>query len=203
MSYPYTFKFPEGTKVGKVFAWNLPISRKHSIEIARMIRYLPVKLAKEWLEKVLKKEMAVPFYTYNRDVPHRPTSHLHPYFKVKYGRYPEKATKYILKMINSAEKNAINLGLDPDKLFIIHIAAHKGTSVYKMKRRWRVRRKLSHIEVIVAEHPDYDPNKKYSVKELKKMGKELLHKTLRGELVTATNAIEKRETAVASATSQR
>jgi len=181
MGNPYTFQFPENVKVAKAFSWNLPISRKHSIEIARMVRYLPVKLAKEWLRKVIEKEMAVPFFTYNRDIPHRKTNQIHPYFKVKFGRFPEKASRYILKVIESAEKNAINLGMNPEKLFIIHIAGHKGTTAYKIKRRWRVRRKLTHVEVILGEHPLYNPNQKYSVKELKKMGKQLLHALLKGE----------------------
>ena len=182
MGYPYTFKFPENVKVAKAYSWNLPISRKHSIEIARMVRYLPVKIAKEWLKKVINKEMAVPFFTYNRDIPHRPKGHMHPYFKVKFGRYPEKASKYILKVIESAEKNAINQGMDPNKLFIIHIAGNKGTTIYGRIRKWGVRRKRTHIEVILGENPEYDPNKKYPIKELKKMGKQLLHSLLQGKV---------------------
>ena len=42
------------------------------------------------------------------------------------GRYPVKAAKYILKVLRNARNNAENQGLDPEKLVIVHAAAHKG-----------------------------------------------------------------------------
>ncbi|AAR39056.1 NEQ204 [Nanoarchaeum equitans Kin4-M] len=159
--------------VAKLYAHNLPISTKHAVEIAKMIRYLPLQLAKEMLQKVLDKELAVPFFRYNRDIPHRKKGQIHPYFKIKHGRFPENATKWILKELNSVEKNAINLGMDPNKLFIVHIAAHKGVRGYTSVYGRRARRKATHLEIMVAENKDYDPSKKYPLKELKRMGHKL------------------------------
>jgi large subunit ribosomal protein L22 len=157
-------------KIAVVRAWNLPISRKNSVHVARAIKYLPLDKAKRYLEDVLSKKRSIPFFRYNRDVAHR--SDLQG--PVKSGRYPEKVVKHFLRLLNSLEKNAQALGLNTDKLIIIHAAAHKGTTVPGRIRMNRVRRKRTHVEIIAMEIEQYESGKRYSKKALKRLVENVL-----------------------------
>jgi len=164
----------EAKKIATVRAWNLPISRKNAVHVARFIKYLPLEKAKRYLQEVIELKRAVPYFRYNRDIPHRRELE----GPVPIGRYPVKVSKYFLKLLNSLEKNAQFLGLNTQKLIIIHAAAHKGTTLYTYKRRKKakvlVRKKSTHVEIVGMEIEQYDPNKRYSRKALKKLVKEIL-----------------------------
>jgi len=159
-------------KIVIVKGTNLPISRKNSVHVARFIKYLPLPKAKKYLREVIAMKRAVPFFRYNRDIPHRKELE----GPVKAGRYPVKVAKYFLKLLNSLEKNAQFLGLNTEKVIIIHASAHKGiTPPARMDYRGRIiRGKRTHIEIIGMEIEQYDPSKRYSRKALKKLVKEIL-----------------------------
>ena len=169
-------KLKKEKKLVSVKGINLPISRKKSVNIAKYIQYLPLKKAEEILKKVIKQEIAIPFYKYNRDIPHRKNIDE----KIKHGRYPVKPARYILKLLESLEKNAINLGLDPSKIFLAYIIVSKGNTMpAKMNRDGRiVRRKSTNIEIYGVYVEEYDPAKKYKKKELKAFAKKILREWL-------------------------
>jgi len=152
-------------KIAVVRAWNLPISRKNSVHVARVIKYLPLNKAKKYLEDVITKRRSIPFFRYCRDIPHRKDLN----GPIKFGRYPEKVAKYFLRLLNSLEKNAQYLGLNTNKLIIIHAAVHKGTTVWGRIRMRTVRRKRTHVEIVAMEIEQYDPEKRYSRKALKRL----------------------------------
>lgn len=115
--------------VAKAYGKGFPISRKHSYEIARYIRGKEVKKVKFFLEQVMKLKMAVPYARHNRDLSHRPG--------MSAGRYPVKAAYHFLKLIQSAEANAKSLGMDLDKLHIVHVSVHKGERALRNGRKNR------------------------------------------------------------------
>jgi len=156
-------------KLARVFGKNLPISFKKSVEVARFIKYLPIHLAKKYLQEVIELKRPVPFRRYKRDVPHRRELQGYPV-----GRYPVKVCKYFLKLLNSLEKNAQFLGLDTSRLFIIHASAHKGPKILGRIRTRTVERKNTHVLLIGAVIEKYDPNKKYKRKQLEEMCKEFI-----------------------------
>lgn len=164
-------KLKENKKIASVRGVNLPISTKHSVNICRYITFLTLDRAKRDLKRVINKELAIPFYKFNRDIPHRKQLHGS---KIKHGRYPEKASKYILKLLESLEKNAINMGMNPKKLVIVSATASKGTTVYGRIRMNIVRRKRTHIKIYAMEIDSLDPEKRYSKKALKTMVKQIL-----------------------------
>ena len=106
----------------------LHISPKHSVEICRAIRGLPVTSAIDMLEAVERKEEAIPFRRYNKCVPHQRTRG--PYKKkTGPGRFPVKASKAIRRIILSAQENAerqIDDLADIDDLKIATAAASRG-----------------------------------------------------------------------------
>jgi large subunit ribosomal protein L22 len=141
-------------KIAKAVIYNAPISVKDLYNVCKAIRGMKLSSAKKFLERVLKEEEALPFWRYNSGVSHK--SNIDPKWKVKSGRYPKKAIKYVMKVLENAEANALNKGLDIDSLKIVHIASHKGLVLKRYMprafgRSTRKFRRTSHIEVILAE----------------------------------------------------
>ncbi|WP_254535498.1 50S ribosomal protein L22 [Halomarina litorea] len=96
------------------------MSHKHSKEIARAIKGMTTADAVEYLEAVLDGERSVPFKSHNSGVGHR--SDIDGWDA---GRYPEKATKAFLDLIENVVSNADHQGFDGDSMEIMHVAAHK------------------------------------------------------------------------------
>ncbi|MFH1209567.1 MAG: uL22 family ribosomal protein, partial [archaeon] len=99
--------------------------------------------AKNILERVIQKKQAIPYRVYNKSIPHRKGN-------MATGRYPIKTSSIILKLLNSAEKNAQNKGL-LSKLYICAIYANKGPKQFHYSRhRGRVM-KRTHLTIILKE----------------------------------------------------
>ena len=109
--------------------------------------------AKEYLKDVMEKKKAIPFRRYNKKAGHR-----RGLVKTFAGRYPIKAAERVLKVLENAEANAENKGLDVDKLRIIHAAAYPGMKVKRFTPRAHGRASpkfetMSHIEIVLGEKP--------------------------------------------------
>jgi len=127
--------------IAKVYARNLSISTKQSVEICNNIRGKPLQKAKKLLEKVLKEEMPIKYSRYHRDTAHRKS--------IGPGRYPKKAASQILKALKSAEANAQNKGLG--EMVVYHISAHKAAKPWHFGRQRRRKMKRTHIEIVLKE----------------------------------------------------
>ena len=124
-------------------AHNLPISLKKSVEICNFLRYKEVKKAKSILNDVIAKKIAVPFKRFNMDTGHKPG--------MAAGKYPQKASSEVLKLLNSAEANAENKGLDAEKLIISKLIANKGNRMYHSGRHRGIKMKRTHLEIVLEE----------------------------------------------------
>jgi large subunit ribosomal protein L22 len=109
---------PETT--AKAMLRDRPISVKHSKAIARAIKGMTVAEAEEYLEAVVDGEQSVPFKQHNSGMGHR--SDIDGWDA---GRYPEKASKDFLKLLENASNNADEQGFDGASMEIMHVAAHK------------------------------------------------------------------------------
>ncbi|MGC9079214.1 MAG: 50S ribosomal protein L22 [Nanopusillaceae archaeon] len=177
----------ENKKMVTVSASNLPISRKDSEMVGRFIKYLTIPMAKKYLELVIKQKIAVPYYKYNKKQAH----HGNVAGKVPYGRYPTKASKYYLKLLNSLENNAKNLGLDPNKVVIVSVDASKGFRLKKVKKikvktgpggirkeLAMVRKKSTNIKIYGLYIETLDTSKKLKRKALKEISKNIIKEWL-------------------------
>ncbi|SDM59103.1 large subunit ribosomal protein L22 [Halogranum gelatinilyticum] len=97
-----------------------PISIKHSKAIAREIKGMTVAEAEEYLNAVINEERSVPFKQHNTGVGHR--SDIDGWDA---GRYPNKASKDFLKLLENVRNNANEQGFDGEAMEIMHVAAHK------------------------------------------------------------------------------
>ncbi|HKZ89987.1 MAG TPA: 50S ribosomal protein L22 [Thermoplasmata archaeon] len=115
----YTVDFAIGT-MARAYGRELPIAWKKSIELARAIRGKTVEAARDYLEGVIALKRAVPMRRYHRWIAHKPG--LGP------ARYPVKAARAFLKVLDSAIANAEFTGKeDPDEMVVKVVNAHKGT----------------------------------------------------------------------------
>ncbi len=149
--YSYQVPEEETEKFVKASLREVPISPKHAVEIAREIRGLYVEDARRFLEDVMSMRRPVPFKRYKKKVPHR-----RGLSKWYAGRYPVKAAKYFLRLLDNLINNAEDRELDVDRLKIVHCAAHRGRKIRKYIPRAFGRASpyfdtLTHVEVIAKE----------------------------------------------------
>jgi len=132
----------------------LRVSPKHAREVCRTIRGMTLTQAKQYLKDVMDKKRAVPFRRFKKKLGHR-----HGLEKAYAGKYPVKAAKHILKIVEGAEANAEYKGLDTERLRIIHASASKGMKIkrYMIRAQGRSTQKfktLSHIEIVLEEQSE-------------------------------------------------
>ncbi len=125
----------------------LPISTKQSVEICNYIKHKSVQRAKVMLDEVISKKKAVPYRRYNRSMGHKPGH-------ISVGRYPMKASKEILALLESVEANAQVKGLNTSNLVIKHICAQKAGKQWHYGRQSRRLMKRTHIEIVVEERAE-------------------------------------------------
>lgn len=86
--------------------------------------------AKELLEAVTKKKRAIAYRRYHKEVPHRSLDE-----GWYAGRYPVKAAKSFLFLLEELEANAEYKGLDVDRLRIVHAASQRGVKTRRFITR--------------------------------------------------------------------
>jgi large subunit ribosomal protein L22 len=140
-------------KTVKASGREIRVSHKSAREVCKTIKGMMLIQAKQYLRDVIVKKRAVPFTRFKKKAGHR-----HGLEKAYAGRYPVKAAKQILKVIEGAEANAEYKGLDTDRLRIIHASAYPGMKLKRFTPRAHGTASpkietLCHIEVALAEQP--------------------------------------------------
>lgn len=141
MAYNYTMEKITDNHA-KAVGVSLPISRKESVEICTAIRGMNVQKAIKYLEDVVALKKAVAYRRYNTDTGHKAG--------MMAGRYPQKSSSHILKVVQNAEANAQFKGLSTANLVIIHAVANKGPTVMHAGRTGG-KAKRTHVEIILEE----------------------------------------------------
>ena len=138
-------------KTVKASGREVRVSPKHAREVCKTIKGMTLTQAKQYLRDVMDKKRAVPFRRFKKKLGHR-----HGLEKAYAGKYPVKAAKHILRIVEGAEANAEYKGLDTERLRIIHASAYQGMKIkrYMMRAQGRSTQKfetLSHIEIVLEE----------------------------------------------------
>ena len=131
----------QGSRLATARAVNVDMHVKHCFEVARAIKGMTAGRAVEYLNEVLlidsdradirRKATAVPYRLGSGNKRRKrsgPSMVGHRKGKVGPGRYPVKASRAIIKLIESAMENARFQyeDIDADEMVITHIAAHRG-----------------------------------------------------------------------------
>ncbi|MEM3754385.1 MAG: 50S ribosomal protein L22 [Candidatus Bathyarchaeia archaeon] len=146
--WKYSIKELDPARTVKCSGRELRISPKAATEICRSIKGMKLTEAKELLEDVIAKKRAIAYRKYKKEAPHRKLQE-----KWYTGRYPVKAAKKILKLLEELEANAEYKGLDTERLKIIHAASQRGMKIKKYIPRAFGRSSpyfetLTHVELV-------------------------------------------------------
>ena len=108
----------------RAMGMELHISPKAAREICRTLRGMRANLARDYLEDVIALKRAVPFKRYARNVAHK-----HGLVGSDAGRFPQKAAKAVLVVLDNALANAEYKGMESDKMRIFHAGTLKGRTI--------------------------------------------------------------------------
>ena len=127
------------------------MSHKHSKAIAREIKGKTAGDAVAYLESVIDGDQSVPFRQHNAGVGHRKDID-----GWDAGRYPNKASKGFLDLLENVIGNAEHQGFDGESMEIIHVAANKvgetrGRQPRAMGRATEWNAPLVDVELVVQE----------------------------------------------------
>lgn len=142
--YGYSFQSYDAEKMARAVGRDLSISTKQSIEICKFLRRKNIQKAKAFLNDVVAKKRAVPYKTFTGGAAHRPG-------QMAGGKYPMTAAAAILSVIENAEANAQQKGLNTANLSLVHLSAQQAAKPHHAGRFRGRRMKRSHVEVVVAE----------------------------------------------------
>jgi large subunit ribosomal protein L22 len=140
-------------KTAKASGREIRVSHKAAREVCRTIKGMMLDNAKTYLRDVTEKKRPVPFRRYKKKLGHR-----HGVEKAFAGRYPVKTAQQVLRVVEGAEANAENKGLDVDRLRILHAAAYPGMKIKRYSPRAHGRSSprfetTTHIEIVLEEKP--------------------------------------------------
>ena len=151
-NYSYAFQNFDKTKHVRAALREKDISHKHAREIALAIKGMSIERARDFLENVIAKHVAVPIRRYNNEVAHR--SNIRDGFFS--GRFPKKAAGEFLRLLDNLESNGEYKGMDLDRLKIVSAVVHKGTKLERFTPRAMGRSSpkidtLVHVELVAQE----------------------------------------------------
>ena len=143
-------------KTAKASGREIKVSRKAAREVCRAIKGMMLSTAKTYLRDVIEKKKAIPFRRYKKKVGHHRGLD-----KTFAGRYPVKTSQKILHVLEAAEANAENKGLDVERLRIFHAAAYPGIKIkrYMPRAQGRASPKYettTHIEIVLDEKSEQE-----------------------------------------------
>jgi large subunit ribosomal protein L22 len=149
----YQVEVKDEKVLAKAVAKNQHISTKYATEICREIKGKRLASIEKKLQRIIEKKEFLPLRKYNKDVAHRKGESKS---GVKSGRFPQKACRVFLKLLESVKANADFKGLDSENLMVAHCFASRGFGRRSVQPKGHIagkrrRKKSTHVEVIVKE----------------------------------------------------
>jgi large subunit ribosomal protein L22 len=135
-------------KTAKAFGYELHCSRKDSRNIAYAIKGMKVTDGKKYLQDIIDEKVALPAIFHKQKRAHQKG--------IGPGSFPQKAAKYMLKILENAENNAEYKGFDPENMKIAHASAYGGRVIKGIMPRAQGRAtdkntRTTNIEIIIEE----------------------------------------------------
>ena len=135
-------------KSAKAYGYELDCSAKDSMNLAYALKGMRSEDAKKYLQDIIEKKRPLPAVFHDGKRAHQ--------IGIGPGNYPQKAARYLLKMLENAENNAEYKGFDVENMKIAHISAYKGRVIRGIMPRAHGRatdknRTTTNIEIILEE----------------------------------------------------
>jgi large subunit ribosomal protein L22 len=139
--YKYAFK-SDKENVVKTVGRDITLSPKQAVEICKFVKGMNTEKARNILEKVKEKKIAIPFTRATQGAGHKRG--------MSSGKFPLKGAIEFIKLIKQLEANAQNKGLGSN-LTIIHACSQRASEPMHYGRKRRVQMKRSHVELAAIE----------------------------------------------------
>ncbi len=135
-------------KTAKAYGYELHCSQKDSMNLAYALKGMHTEKAKKFLEEIIEMKRPLPAVFHKRKRAHQKG--------IGPGSYPQKAARYMLKVVKNAENNAEYKGFDVENMKIIHISAYPGRIIKGIMPRAQGRatdknKTTTNIEIVVEE----------------------------------------------------
>jgi len=135
-------------KTAKAYGYELHCSPKDATNLAYAIRGMKIEDAKKYLEEIIALKRPLPAVFHNGKRAHQKG--------IGPGSYPEKAARYMLKIVKNAENNAEYKGFDVENMRIAHISSYHGREIRGIMPRAHGRatdknEQTTNIEIILEE----------------------------------------------------
>jgi len=135
-------------KTAKSYGYELHCSPKDSMNLAYAIRGMKTNEAEKYLNEIIDMKKALPAIYHKGKISHQKG--------IGPGSYPQKAAKYMLKILKNAENNAEYKGFDFENMRIAHISTYTGRIIKGIMPRAQGRatnknKKTTNIEIILEE----------------------------------------------------
>ena len=159
-SYSVPVSSFDRSKIASARLEDVDASFKDLAEVCGRIKGKSTDWAKEFLDKASKGEIPVLYKRHNKGLGHRRE------LGGKKGRYPKKAARIVLKVLNSAIANAVQKSLSTD-LIILHASANKKHIYGRMAPKGGLMRsdyETARVEVVLVERRLDEVDKKDKVK---------------------------------------
>lgn len=143
MAYNYSYEGFNKEVMARSSSTNSAISLKKTVETTKEIRGKKVSTVINFLEKVIEKDAVVPYRKYRAEMAHQRGK------GIDTGGFPVNVAKELLRLINSAVKNAKEQEISGN-LYLISVSARKGTNRYHAGRYSGRKMKSTNVEVIVG-----------------------------------------------------
>merc|ERR1712062_37940 len=154
MARGYQTAVPEVGKCAVAKYNHAKVSFKNTYSVVRVMRGMKLAQAKDYAEQVLRRERCVPMVRFNENCGRTAQAKEWGSTSAK-GRWPVKRIKFAGKMINKAEANAKDQGLDVDDLCVyqFHVNRTKGRRRRVFGAHGRIKAfnsKPCHIQIVLA-----------------------------------------------------
>jgi large subunit ribosomal protein L22 len=138
----------DSEKSAKAYGFELHCSPKDSMNLAYALRGLTLDEGKKYLQGVIDLKRPLPAVYHVRKLHHQKG--------VGPGSFPEKAARYMLRILKNAENNAEYKGFTPENMRIAHISAYQGRVIRAMMPRAHGRatdanETTTNVEIILEE----------------------------------------------------
>ncbi len=163
MAKKYAFKDYNPEKMARVYGSDLSISSKHAIEICTKLNNKTLNQAKDILNNAINIKTPIEFRRFCHGAGHKKG--------MAAGKFPVKASKEVLKLVESLEANAQQKGLNIAGLVLIHTCANRAAAPMHYGRHGGRAMKRSHVEIIAEEREVTKPKVKAAKEKPKQEAK--------------------------------
>jgi len=135
-------------KTAKAYGYELHCSRKDSTNIAYVLKGMKTANAKKLLQEIIDLKRPLSAVYHKGKLAHQKG--------IGPGSFPQKAARYMIKVLENAENNAEYKGFDVENMKISHISTYGGRVVKGMMPRAHGRssdknKRTTNIEIVIEE----------------------------------------------------